>query len=122
MDKARPILPEQILGIDDTNLFIHTGSMKKNEWKIVDSEALKESGTYSIYETNENSELLNRIRVKLMTTYVASGYAAPLCLVVSRLDKSELIMTEEELRNSSGIYVLNVEGFSMNSNIDPQNK
>ena len=96
--------------------------MKKNEWKIVDSEELKESGTYSIYEISENSELLNRMRVKLMTTYAASGYAAPLCLVVSKLDESELIMTKEELSNSNGICVLKVEGFSMHSDIDLQNK
>jgi len=31
VDKARPIPPEQILGSDDTSLFAHTGSVKKNE-------------------------------------------------------------------------------------------
>ena len=76
-------------------------------------------GTYSIYEINENSTLLNEMRLKFMTIYSASSYAAPLCLVVSGLDENELIMTNEELKESKCIFVLKVEGFSMHSGVDP---
>ena len=57
-----------------------------------------------------------------MCTYSASRYVAPLCLVISGLDETELIMTENELKQSKGIYILKIEGFSMHTNIDPLNK
>ena len=62
---------------------------------IVDSESLKNMGTHSMHEINENSDLLQGIRMKLMTTHTAAGYAAPLCAAVSGIDKNELIMTDE---------------------------
>ena len=41
--KVRPMYPDQILGSDDTSLFIHKGTTKdkKREWKIIDSEGFK---------------------------------------------------------------------------------
>ena len=62
------------------------------------------------------------MRLKFMTTYSASGYTAPLCLVVSGLNENELIMTDEELKESKGIFVLKVKEFSMHSSADPMNK
>ena len=58
------------------------------------------------------------MQIKLMRTYSASGYAALLCLAVSGLDETELIITENELKQSKEIYILKVKGFSMNANID----
>ena len=53
-----------------------------------------------------------------MTSYTAAGYAALLCLVVSGLNEKESIMTNEELKESRGIYVLKVEGLSIHSTVD----
>ena len=107
-----------------TLVYSHTGitNDKKWTWKIVDSEALKSIGTHSTYEINENSDLLQGMRIKLMATYTAAGYAAPLCAVVSGLDENKLIMTDEELKESKGIFVLKDEGLSMHSGVDPTNK
>ena len=79
-------------------------------------------GTHSAYEINEKSDLLNGMRVKFMCTHIASGCSAPLCLVVSGLSENELLMTDEELKESRGTFVLKIEGFSMHSNTDPLNK
>ena len=123
-DKVRPLHPDQIFGSDDTSLFIHTcdSKDKKKQWKVIDKEALKNMGIHSLYEVTENNKLIQGMRVKLMCTYSASGCAAPLCLVVSGLDDSELIMTDDELKKSRGMYVMKIEGFSMHSSIDPLNK
>ena len=53
-----------------------------------------------------------------MRTCSASGLPIALCLVVSRLDKNELIMPDLELKESKGVFLLEIEGFSMHSNID----
>ena len=90
--------------------------------KIINSKGLKQIGTHSIYEINENSTLLNGMRLKFITTYSASGYTAPLCLIASDLDENKLIMTDEELKESKGIFVLKVKEFSMHSSADPMNK
>ena len=78
--------------------------------------------THSIYEINKNSTLLNGMILKFIITYLASGYATPLCLVISGLNENELIMTDEELKESKGIFVLKVKGFSMHSGADSMNK
>ena len=75
-----------------------------------------------MWEISKNSRLLNRTRVKLINAYTASGYATLLCLVVSSLNNTELIMTKKELKEWSRICVLKVTGFSIHSNIDLQNK
>ena len=74
-----------------------------------------------MHEINENRGLLSELRVKFMTNFSATACAAPLCLVVSGLSENELIMTDEELKDSHGIFVLKVEGLSMHSNTDPLN-
>ena len=57
-----------------------------------------------------------------MCTCSVSSLSAPLCLVVSCLDETELVMTNEDLKNSQGMFVLKIEGFSVHSNVDPLNK
>ena len=52
-------------------------------------------GINSSYEVTENNALIQGMRIKLMCTCSASGHAAPLCLVISGLDESELIMTDD---------------------------
>ena len=79
-------------------------------------------GLHSLYKVNENNKLIQEMRIKLMCTCSASGCATPLCLVVSGLDDSELIMTDDELKESRGTHVMKIEGFSMHSSIDPLNK
>ena len=79
-------------------------------------------GIHSLYEVKENSKLTRGMRIKLMRTCSASGHAALLSLVVSGLDESELIMTDDELKDYKGMYVMKIEGFSMHSSIDPLNK
>ena len=79
-------------------------------------------GTHSVYDLNENSKLIQGMRIKLMCTLTASSCSAPLCLVVSGLDENELLMNECELKESKGILVLKIEGFSMHSSADPLNK
>ena len=56
-----------------------------------------------------------------MTSYTAADYATLLCLAISGLNKNELIITDEELKESRRIYVLKVEGLSMHSGVDPTN-
>ena len=61
------------------------------------------------------------MRVKFTCTFSASSYSAPLCLTVSGLSDTELIMTDDELHKSKGMFALKIEGFSMHSNTDPLN-
>jgi len=123
-EKVKPLHPDQIFGSDDTSIFVYSGNTKnkKHQWKIIDKDSLSKMGTHSAYEISEDNKLTQGIRIKMMCTYSASGYAAPLCLVVSGLDETELIMTDEELERSRGIYVMKIEGFSMHASIDPLNK
>ena len=65
--------------------------------EIIDKDSLAKGGTYSAYEIGEDNKLTKGIRIKMICTYSASGYTAPLCLVVSGLDKTKLIMTDKEL-------------------------
>ena len=51
-----------------------------------------------------------------------SGHTTLLYLVVSGLDESELIMTDDELKEHRGMCVMKIEGFSVNSSTDPLNK
>ena len=57
-----------------------------------------------------------------MCTNSAIRRAAPLCLVASCLDESELIMTNDELKESKGTRVVKIEGFSAHSSMDLLNK
>ena len=52
--------------------------------------------------------------IKLLTSYTAAGYA-------TRLSEDELIMTNEELKESRGIHVLKVDDLSMHSRVDLTN-
>ena len=55
-------------------------------------------GTHSLREFVENRKLTQGMRIKLMRTFSESGCAATFCLVASGLDESELIMTDDELK------------------------
>ena len=50
---------------------------------------------------------------KFTHTFSASGLSALLHLVVSRLNKSELTISNKDLKQSKGNFILEIEGFSM---------
>ena len=58
---------------------------------------------------DEHSKLTQEIRMKLMCACSASGHAAPLCLVSSGLDETELIVTDNELEKCQGAHVMKIE-------------
>ena len=62
------------------------------------------------------------MRIKFIYGSTASEYAALLCLVVSGLSKNKLAMTDEELKNLKGIYMIEIEGFLIHLNTDSLNK
>ena len=57
-----------------------------------------------------------------MTACSSSGYSAPLCLIARGLHENELMMTDEELKESKGVFALKVKGFSMRSSADAISK
>ena len=79
-------------------------------------------GTHIPYEVDEDSKLIQGIRIKLMHTFSSSGQPAPLCLVASGLDETELIMTDDELEQSRGIHVMQIEGFYVHASMDTLNR
>ena len=79
-------------------------------------------GTHSKQEINENSDLLQGMIIKLITTYTGTGCAAPLCAAVRGLNENELLITNEELKESKGMFVLKVEGLSAHRGVGSINK
>ena len=71
----------------------------------MNADSLKNAGAHIRHELNENSESFQGMRIKMTGTYGASGIAAPICLNVSGLDENELIMTDEQLSASKGIFL-----------------
>ena len=57
-----------------------------------------------------------------MYAHSASSRDAPLLLVPSGLDESELIMADDESKEPRGARVVKFEGFSEHSRMDPLSK
>ena len=72
-----------------------------------------------MYEINENTEKLKGMQIKMTTTHGASSMSGPMCIAISGLDETELIMSDEELKNRRGIFVLKVQGFTVAGYANP---
>ena len=94
-----PINPNLVFSTDDTMMYVYEGiEEKKFKWRIVNVNAYKNKGQMSMYEINENTPKLKGMRIEMTTTHGASGITAPMCITVSGLDETELIMSDEELK------------------------
>ena len=66
----------------------------------------------SLYEINENAPKLKGMRIKMTTTHGAGGISGPICITVSGLDETELLMPDDELISRRGIFVIKVQGLT----------
>ena len=104
-----PIDPNLMCLTDDTTLYVFEGiEQKKASWSVVNVDSLKNEGVHSRCKLNENYEVLQGMRIIMTGTYGASGIAEPICINVSSLDENELIIPDEKLSASKGIFVLKV--------------
>ena len=101
-EKVRLLYPDQIYSSDNASIFVYSGKTKnkKHQQKIIDKDSLVKMGTHGAYEISEDNKLIQGIRIKIIYAYSTSRYVAPLYLVVSGLNETELIMTDKELERS----------------------
>ena len=62
------------------------------------------------------------MKLCITITISASGQNADLCIIVNGLSENELPMSEEELKQSRGIRVIEIAGLASGCSINPQNK
>ena len=52
----------------------------------------------SAYRINKNTHNLKDMYIKMTTTYGASGISGLICITISRLNKTELLILDDELK------------------------
>ena len=74
----------------------------------------KNSGLYSTHSIGSNSQF-DRLRVKITTTFSASGLSAPFFIWAFSLGANELLVSNKELDKTSRVVAWKIEGFSTHS-------
>ena len=70
-------------------------------------------------EINKNTQKLKGICIKMTTTRRASGISGLIFIIISSLNKKELLMLDNELKSSRGIFVMKVEGLTTTGATNP---
>ena len=55
----------------------------------------------------------------MTTSHSASGASAPICITISGLDESKLMLSEEELERTKGVFILKIQGLTASGATDP---
>ena len=121
-----PLQPEHITSTDDASLYITNDTIETarvGEWHILSKEGAKIKQYRNAKIVGKKSDASHGgFRVKLCFTISASGQMADLCIIVNGLSEDELPMSEEKLKQSRGIRVIEIAGLTPGCSINPQNK
>ena len=104
-----PINPNLVFLNDNTAMCVHEGIQEqKHKWHIVNVNAWKNQGLFSVHEINGNTPKLGSMCIKITTNHRVSSLSTPAFMTASGLDETELIFPDDELIKIRWIFAIKV--------------
>ena len=124
--EVTPLDLSLITSTDDTSLYITDDTIQKmnyNEWHILSKEGVAIKNFRNSKHVGKKKDANHGgFRVKMCFSLSASGQIADLCVVIGGLTSDELPMSENELRASRGIRIIEESGLTPGCTLNPQSK